>query len=300
MQPNQILWSEGGRQWASAVQKYMDLYSGVRHAPSTRQGTYTILWSFTMWLQGAAPSMASVEDWMAHRVMKEKKSKATANLAMRTIRACARWAVKRGYIDQDPTYGLTEIPYILKERGRFISLEDARKALTYIKTRPRLRWLDQLLTVMIETGCRVGELLWLRCKDVSLGDRFITVKPREDWSPKDRAIRIIPLTQIAYQAILDRLIGKTEGYVWATKAGTPIRYRNAYRTLERCGEKAGLDWINFKSFRSLFATKAAETLTANQLAVVMGHSTPYVTQKHYINPKHMGLKMPSVLAGQQQ
>lgn len=293
---NEILWSEEGKQWASAVQKYLDLYSGIRHAPSTKRRNFAILWSFAMWLKGEGPTLNRVEEWMAHRV-REGKSKATANLELSVIRACARWAVARGYYPKDPTELAEDIPYHLQEKGRFIPLEDAKKTLDYLKVHSRMKWLHQMLTVMIETGCRVGELIWLRCQDVSLGDRCITIKPREDWSPKDRSIRIVPLTQIAYQVILEQLIGKTEGYVWSTKSGKPIGYRNALRALYRVGKSIGLESINFKSFRSLFATELASHLTANQLAVIMGHSTPYVTQKHYIHPKHMGVKMPSVLAG---
>lgn len=291
-----ILWSEEGRKWAVIVQEYIDIYSAIRHAPSTRERIEGVLKAFTSWLKGGKPTLGAIEEWMACRIQKEGRSKATANLEMRAIRACTRWAIRRGYWKKDPTIGLEEIPYSLKEQGRFTTLENAKILIAYVTKRPRLGWLVDLLNVLIETGCRIGELLWLRCEDVDLANKFILLKPRKDWAPKDRAPRIVPMTPFVYNIIARRIMSKTTGYVWSTKGGRPLMYRNVIRALTRCGKSAGLEWVNFKSFRSLWATKAAESLTANQLAVVMGHSTPYVTQKHYLHPKHMGVTMPAVIS----
>ena len=154
---NPIPWSEEGSTWASAVQKYLDLYSTIRHAPTTQQLVERILKTFTRWMGGAGPSITKVEEWMLFRV-KSGKSRATANLELRAIRACARWAIARGHITADPTKGLTMLPYRMIEKGRIIAREDVQRILDWARTRPRLGWLVDLITVIVRSEeRRVGK-----------------------------------------------------------------------------------------------------------------------------------------------
>ena len=53
-------------------------------------------------------------------------------------------------------------------------------------------YLRQLITALLETGCRLGELLNLRWKDVSLDDGLIVL---QEQATKTHTVRLVPVSQ---------------------------------------------------------------------------------------------------------
>jgi integrase len=57
------------------------------------------------------------------------------------------------------------------------------------------------LTLLAETGMRVGELEWLTWDDVDLERKVIHVRAKDDWKPKTGDQRAIPMSELARQTI---------------------------------------------------------------------------------------------------
>ena len=62
------------------------------------------------------------------------------------------------------------------------------------------------LTLLAETGMRVGELKWLTWEDIDLSNNVIHIRPKPDgsWKPKTGDTRVIPITSKA-KAVLEKL-----------------------------------------------------------------------------------------------
>lgn len=283
----------GGNAWAVAVQEYLDLYSTMRHADNTKRKTEHILKTFTKWIGFREPKVEDVERYMAERV-KAGASPATANLDMRVIKACARWALERDKIKQNPTKGLKQYRHYPLERKRFMPLEDVKKLIAWMDAEG---WQDfsDLIRIISSCGLRVCEALYLRAEDVDPFNRSITITPREGWTTKDREKRTIPLDSVSYEVLTRRVAKRKVGLIWPSKKGTPLGYRNCFRKLAAAASGAGLEWANFKSLRSLFATVAAETLTPAQLGKLLGHQSTYVQDRWYVHQRHINVPTVSVL-----
>lgn len=140
-------------------------------------------------------------------------------------------AVRDNVIRNNPTDGvMAEIKK--KQKGR----PEARHALTLEQERSFLKWLDNeeyqrwkpLFTVMFGTGCRIGEIIGLRWKDIDFKNNTISINhnltyyPRIDNSyrcefrvslPKtDKGIRTIPMIDQVREAFLtEKELQRTEG-----------------------------------------------------------------------------------------
>ncbi len=140
-------------------------------------------------------------------------------------------AVRDNVIRNNPTDGvMAEIKK--KQKGR----PEARHALTLEQERSFLKWLDNeeyqrwkpLFTVMFGTGCRIGEIIGLRWKDIDFKNNTISINhnltyyPRIDNSyrcefrvslPKtDKGIRTIPMIDQVREAFLtEKELQRAEG-----------------------------------------------------------------------------------------
>lgn len=146
-------------------------------------------------------------------------------------------AVRDNIIRNNPSDNV--MSEIKKKRGRnhgvrhALTLEQQRAFMDYIRGDVTyFRWVP-LFTVMLGTGCRVGEIIGLRWKDIDLEKRMINVNhqisyyPRHDNSfkceyavstPKtESGIRNVPMMEEVYQAFLDEKKRQREEGIFNTQ-----------------------------------------------------------------------------------
>jgi integrase len=72
--------------------------------------------------------------------------------------------------------------------------------------------------------------------------------------------------------------------MFATVNGTRLSERNLRRVLDAAGERAGLDWVHFHTFRHSVASLLFEAgKDVRQVAAYLGHSDPGFTLRTYIH-----------------
>jgi len=140
-------------------------------------------------------------------------------------------------------------------------------------------WLD------VETGMRAGELCGLRVCDVDPFRKLVRVR-QAVWrgkvqTPKTKnAIRDIPIPVQIVDALRAHIGGRTEGFVFTTKNGTPW---NADLVLKRhLRKKLGVADGNLHAFRHTFATRQLHAgVPIAVVSKLLGHGSISTTLNIY-------------------
>jgi len=126
------------------------------------------------------------------------------------------------------------------------------------------------VSMLYETGCRIGEILFIRLKHISFDQYGAQILV--DGKTGRRRIRII--SSVPY---LTEWINKhpfkdnPEAYLWTCKKNKVLSYGAVIRTLEILGQKAGIKKkLNPHNFRHSRATYLANHLTEAQMKEYFG------------------------------
>lgn len=160
--------------------------------------------------------------------------------------------------------------------------------------------LRDIVDLMLNTGCRIGEVLGLVYAEINLTDESIPLltvsgtvvtetgkgtyrKPR---LKSDAGYRTLTLPDEARDIILRRMVekpGNPLDAVFATRNGTWFQVSNVENTWNRVVDGTSYDWVTFHVFRKSVATLIDRSVDAKSAAAQLGHSSEQVTQAHYIH-----------------
>ncbi|MEO1996454.1 MAG: tyrosine-type recombinase/integrase, partial [Planctomycetaceae bacterium] len=124
-----------------------------------------------------------------------RNSRVKANRAPKTIynethiiRQLINFAMSRGLLDCDPLKGLRirEPPPTPQPCWTREEVEQILKA----SSDPQ----QSVLTVLADTGARIGEIKWLTWDDVDFDRNVIHIRPKDDWTTKTGNSRAIPMS----------------------------------------------------------------------------------------------------------
>lgn len=123
-----------------------------------------------------------------------------------------------------------------------------------------------LLTVLFETGMRVGELLGLRHSDLQMAHQRVTIEPRQNanqarvkgWKP--RAVPVNAELFAMYAAYMDEEYGQVDSdYVfvnlWGGRVGQPLEYTSVRSLVLRLRRATGLSYFTPHHLRHTYATE---------------------------------------------
>jgi len=113
---------------------------------------------------------------------------ATRNHYVQLLKAMSRWAVRKGYRDRPFVSGESDVIRRRKEASRRRRLRPGEEERLLAAAGPHLQ---RLIIAALETCCRLGELLSLQWRDVSLERGEIVLRAEKT---KDREDRIIPVS----------------------------------------------------------------------------------------------------------
>ena len=136
-----------------------------------------------------------------------------------------------------------------------------------------------VLALVLETGLRVGEVLALRWKQVDFREQRLIIEESEKRSEGS----VIPLSEAALAVLQERRAqvpdARPEDIVF------PVRYRCLQRCLslakKRCSHLPGVDLVNFKNARHVFATLLyAKTRDLVYVQRMLRHRSILTTQRY--------------------
>lgn len=148
----------------------------------------------------------------------------TVQYIQRLIRPALEIAVRDNIIRANPANGvIQQLNKKTQSGGSYVrhalTLEQQREFLSYLDEMPEYNKWKPLFTVMIGTGCRIGELVGLRWEDIDLKNRTIDInhslfyfagrrnQTGNKWvinMPKtDSGVRVIPTVDTVYAAFIE-------------------------------------------------------------------------------------------------
>jgi integrase len=215
----------------------------------------------------------------------------TVRLRLSPLRALFATAFEDGLIRANPAAGLRNV------YGRRLQDEVAAKALTDAQldsllraARPEHR---MLLSFLVETGLRVGEVVALRWQEVDLDAGRMRVVRRYYQgtidTPKSRfGTRTIPLTTPMVAELRDKfeiIEPEPEDLVFTTGAGTLLDPTNVlHRFMKPAAVAAGIPWAHLHTLRHTCASRLFRAgWNAKQVQMVLGHHSPAFTLATYVH-----------------
>jgi integrase len=201
------------------------------------------------------------------------------------------WGIRRGYVERTPFKIGTE-PAIALDREiprdrRFQGEDDEQKLLDACD--PHLR---AVVVALLDTACRLGEILSLQWKDVNLERRELTIQAVK---AKTRTARIVPISTRLLAALEMRKLDPVgrefgpEAHVFGNEIGEPIT--TVRIPWEAAREKAGLGDLQLRDLRHEAGSRFDEAgVSTNYVSKILGHAS-LTTTTRYLNIQKRGLHL---------
>ncbi len=204
---------------------------------------------------------------------------------------CSTGRIRRGYIERTPFKIGTEPAVTLDKEiprdRRFQNEDDEQKILE--NADPHLR---AVIIALLDTACRLGEILWLQWKDVNLERRELTIQAVK---AKTRTSRILPISSRLLASLEMRRIGPDgrelgpDAYVFGNETGERITsVREAWVDVR---SKAGLGDLQIRDLRHEAGSRFDEAgVSTNYVSKILGHTSLNTTTR-YLNIQRRGLHL---------
>lgn len=217
------------------------------------------------------------------RLEKDEKAKTKSDPGgaasiLRGIKAILNYAVKKGYIHENPAKMVKSVKPT-KKLFRDLSFEEMDALLKAAKEHGPSYY--AMFATAYYAGLREGELIWLKPGDISLEQGYVDVKSKAENMIKDHAERRIPLNGKLKEILLQHKPGKK--WLFETREGTP-RKINLNRELKRAAKHAKIEvrGLNMRVLRETFGSHLRRRgVDIALISQYMGHSSTDVTLRHY-------------------
>jgi site-specific recombinase XerD len=160
--------------------------------------------------------MQFIDEFRHRRVALGLADKTVYNHTM-IIRQTINYAISRGTITKDPLAKLKLKK--AKAKTQPCWSRDEAESILCASTEPH----RSILTMLADTGARVGEIKWLTWDDVDFGHNVLHIRAKDGWKPKTGDRRAIPMTS-RVKKLLNSRRRKTE---WVFTAAPSRKYPNA-------------------------------------------------------------------------
>ena len=205
--------------------------------------------------------------------------KTAANRWLASVRACLQHAWRLDKVPSNPAMKVRPLPEP-DPRHRILS-DDEFKALVKAVGKLSDPWARGALTILIETGCRVSEILSAKWADVDLSAMVWRI-PR----PKSGKPETLPLARSTVEVIraLPRKLGNPYLIPGRKQGEHRVDLRDAWDAVREAAKLVdipGQDDVRLHDLRRTFGyhvAKAAGLATASRL---LRHSDVRVTERHY-------------------
>jgi integrase len=218
-------------------------------------------------------------------------SACTVNHDLKLLRKMFNWGIRSGYLERTPFKIGTE-PAVMLDREiprdrRFQNDDDEQKLLD--AGGPHLR---AVIIALLDTACRLGEILSLQWRNVNLDRRELTI---EAMKSKTRTARIVPIsTRLLSTLEMRRLdpAGKEFGpdaYVFGNDFGEPVK--SIRKVWEDARAAAGLPDLQLRDLRHEAGSRFDEAgVPTNYVSKILGHASLSTTTR-YLNIQRRGLHL---------
>jgi integrase len=206
---------------------------------------------------------------------------ATVNRELMCISGAMTEAMKRGYIDRNPVFGVPQLPEH-NDRLPWLTAQEEERLLGYAPD-----FLKPMILTALHSGMRRGEIMRLKWGDVDFDQGLIRVA--ESKSHKTRYIPINATLRKLLESI-DHFVGEKgpSPYVF-TNPATETRYEDVSHAFDRAANRAGYDDVTFHTLRHTFASRMAQRgIPLKAIQELLGHGTMQMTMRYaHLSPNNL-------------
>jgi len=139
-------------------------------------------------------------------------------------------------------------------------------------------WLREIIVFALHTGMRQGEILNLQWQDIDFARSTLVIMKSENGNR-----RTLPINSTVYELLATKqaLTGATEGRVFGTPLGNPLKVRFLVREFCKSRDRAGIADFRFHDLRHTFATRLVQRgVHIYKVQRLLGHKTQHMTQRY--------------------
>jgi len=181
-----------------------------------------------------------VEAWIGD--MLQRNQAGTVSIAFRAMRPFFKWLLDEDEIERSPMEKM-KAPAPPLNPPSVLNDDEIRRLLATPKGPDFISRRDlAVLSLMLDTGLRRGELAGMRVKDLNLGQMVAFIEASTSKSRRGRAVAFGPTTAKAITRYLrhPKAPHAPEDALWRARTGLPLTGNEVYHTIRRRAAQAGI------------------------------------------------------------
>jgi integrase len=197
-------------------------------------------------------TLQNLEDFQIYRTKEENCEPKTVYADAIVVKGLFKYASHpaRGGLTMNPALHW-QVREPVKERPYCYTTEEVEMLIAGCR-----EWLRPVITTLAFTGMRIGELINLRWEDVDLKENVIHVCVREDWKPKGRCDRAIPMHPRVREVIISRPLGK---FVFLGCMHGKLKENRTLECFKKDRDRLGIHKGTLHTFRHFFISMCASS-----------------------------------------
>lgn len=223
-----------------------------------------------------------------HRFIEHRRQQGKANntirISLSVLRGAAKIVKQQGYKTSEIIWPVDEVKSPPKPI-RFLTIDEEKRLLNELSpkqgkgynhdTNSMRQDLYDLVCVMLDTGCRIGEICRMKWTDLDFDKKTMGIFRKKSHKPDT-----LCMTTRCFNVLSVRL--HTSTWVFPNKKGDGGRLVSSVLGLKRACVKAGLPDISSHNFRKTFGSRLVKKgFSIYQLSKLLGHSNVNLTQSTY-------------------
>lgn len=237
----------------------------------------------------------TIEDVEAFRNARKTKglSAVSINHDLRLLRKMFNWAIRKGYVARTPfkigTEAAVSLEREIPRHKRFAAPDVEDKLLA--ASDPYLR---AVVTAMLDTACRPGEILSLQWGDVSLTRRELTIRAEKEKTRRERIVpissRLLAILELRQHDLDGRKL-PADAYVFGDEIGRSVKSALVRAAWIKAATAAGLVDFQLRDLRHEAGSRFDEAgMPILYVSKMLGHSN-LTTTSRYLNINRRGLHL---------
>lgn len=204
-------------------------------------------------------------------------SKTTVNIEIRTLKALFNYAIRMGYLDENPLRYVKQFSTPQNEKLSF-SDDEVKRILDIIDD----GYFRNLVIFALLTGCRLNEILNIQIRDIDFREMILTIRNKPDYKIKTGKIRYIPISERLRELLISILnhtgnvinLFEPERYLFTNPKGFKLNGNYVSKRFKKYLRLVGLpEKYHFHCLRHTFITNLIKNgVNINYAKQLAGHS----------------------------
>lgn len=250
------------------------------------QNSYTLAYASAAPLYDRAIADLGTADYqrVIDELMNAGRSRSTCEKVRLLFGQLCQWSMTRDIIDKNYAQFL-ELPAPSPKKTRVLSDVEIAKIWT-MEDDKRLGDTARIALIMIYTGMRINELLYMRRENVHLDQRYMVGGEKTE-AGRDRPI---PIDKCIVPLIRYFLEGNMTEWLIPSATGTPRDHHVVRRSFSSLMKKLGIEGVTPHTCRHTAASRwAAQGMPIQSVKEILGHSSIQTTSDIYTHADPLAL-----------